>query len=279
MEIKMRVHIASLQTAWRIKHEQLFDGFFGMITEGKQRIGKSSYNCQSLAEAFGEWEYEEQPDKSMVATCVKPDYETVKRWVVFPPRDFLDLIFSIPIGKKEMAVYWSDAGFWLFVLDWYDPFVKSVAKYIQLCGRQFASVLFSSPSKRLISGKVLESMPEFHVCRISKKGKDDIDRRPRLAKVYERWDFPDGKKGGVKTRWQDKFNAILPDDFFNWYKPISDQYLEIGRQILRREMLAVMKKKHMGKKEKGEQMEDVHKMVGDPERLSEIDEVLKQYEP
>lgn len=272
---RVKIKIDSLRLGWKIKDTYIFDGFFGMITEGKQRVGKSSYNMQSMAYAFGQWDYEERVDGYTHAFCVKPDFERVKEWVVFPPRDFLNLILSIPIGTKEMCVYWSDAGFWLFVLDWYEPFVKSVAKYIQLCGRQFGSVLFSTPSKRLISGKVLESMPDIYVCKVVKASYDTQKNRPRIAKAYERWDYPDGKKGGVKNRWRDKFNAILPDDFWAWYKPISDRYLEIGRDLLKREVARLTGKED--KKEKEEKMEIVHKAVGDPERLKEINEVLALY--
>lgn len=265
----------SIKLAWRINHEHYLDGFFGMIVEGKQRIGKSSFCCQSLAEAFGEWEYEEEGD-TMYAHCKKPNYEEVKKWVVFPPKQFLDKILSIDIGDKEKAIYWSDAGFWLFVLDWYQPFVKSVAKYIQLSGRQFAAVFFSTPNKKLLSSKVIESIPEIYVCRIIKESRDTPRFRPRIAKIYERWDYPDGKKGGVRTRWHDKFNAIMPDHFFSWYKPISDHYLEIGRDILEAEV-AAMRKKTKTQDELEEQLDKVAKVVGEPNRLKEVSEVLEQY--
>lgn len=265
----------SLKLAWKINHEYVFDGFFGMIVEGKQRIGKSSYACQSLASAFGEWSYTEEADGVVYATCTKPNYEEVKRWVVFPPKQFLQKVMEVPIGRKEKALYWSDAGFWLFVLDWYAPFVKAVAKYLQLSGRQFGVILLSSPNKKLISSKVMESIPEMYVCRVIKLGSDSTRFRPRLAKVYQRWDYPDGKKGGVKTRWRDKFNALMPDTFFGWYKPISDHYLDIGKRMLQREIAAMQKKSN---KTKEEHMEVVHEVVGDPEVLSEVHEVLNMYE-
>jgi len=42
---------------WKIKGAQYLDDFFGMIVEGKQRIGKSSFCLQRIAEAHGEWEF------------------------------------------------------------------------------------------------------------------------------------------------------------------------------------------------------------------------------
>lgn len=246
-----------------------------MVAEGPQRIGKSSYCCQSLAEAHGEWERWDEGDVYH-GRCVEPDYDAIKKWIVFPPKEFIDLVLDIPIGVKHMALYWSDAGFWLFVLDWYEAFVKAVAKYVQLSGRQFAAIFFSSPSKKLISGKVLESMPGILVCRIIKEGADTLTHKPRIAKVYKRWDYPDGKKGGVRTQWRDHYNAILPNNFWRWYKPKSDMYMELGKKILRDEYAALQKK--LSKREKEDHMEDVHKIVGPPERLKEISEVLAHFE-
>jgi len=272
----VRIKLDSLRLAWEINDTYFHDGFFGMVVEGKQRIGKSSYCSQAMAEAFGEWEYEEVGSRTVVARCVKPDYEQVKKWLVFLPKDFLQLIFDIPAGKKYKVLHWDDAGFWLFVLDWYEPFVKTVAKYIQLIGRKFAVLLLSSPSKKLISSKVLEAIPELLVCRVRKFGKDTYNFKPRVAKVYERWDYPDGKKGGVYTQWKDYFNAFLPDSFWNWYKPISDKYTELGERILKAVYEGMQRK--MKQTEKEEMMEDVYKAVGEPEKLSEIDEVLAMYE-
>lgn len=42
--------------AQKINAEHKTDGFFGQVVQGKQRIGKSSYTQQSLADAFGDWD-------------------------------------------------------------------------------------------------------------------------------------------------------------------------------------------------------------------------------
>lgn len=262
----------SLKLALRINDEYWLDGFMGIIVEGKQRIGKSSYVSQSLAEAFGKWEWQKD-----VYVFVEPDYEAIKPWICYPPEEFLDLVLKVGISEKQRGVHWDDAGFWLFILDWYDPFVKTVAKYFQLAGRQFGTVILSSPSQNLISSKVLEALPELYVCKIIKEGKDTARRRPRLAKVYQRWSYPDGRKGGVKTRWKDHFDAMLPDDFFRWYKPRSDHYMKAGLELLEKEI--TMLKKKLSKKETEEFMEDVHKVTGSPERLKEVGEVIKQLTP
>ena len=276
----MRLELEATRLAWEINDAAYLNEFFGLIVEGKQRIGKTAYCCQSMAEAFGEWQYEEGPDDIVYARCVKPDYETVKKWIVFPPKEFLGLIFDLPTDRQNKVLLWDDAGFWLFALDWYEPFVKAVAKYIQLAGRQFNVLLFTTPSRKMVSNKVMEAIPELLIARIKKAtwlGRDSPKFKPRVAYIYERWDYPDGKKGGVYKQWMDIFDAILPDDFYNWYKPKSDQYLEIGRKILESEYRAMQRK--LTKKEKEETMELVHKVVGEPDKLKEIEEILAMYEP
>ena len=269
--MKTRKDRDCIELAWKINDTYLFDSFFGMAVEGKQRIGKSSYVSQSLAEACGEWDHRfKLDDGRTVSKCVDPDYDEVKKWMVFPPKEFLELVLHV--DKKERAVIWDDAGFWLFALDWYEPFVKSVSRYIQLAGRQFGVLILTTPNKRLISGKVLEALPDMYVSKIVRTGDDDVNYRPRMAKVYERWDYPDGKKGGVKTRWKDRFNAMLPDPFFKWYKPKSDHYMDIGLQLLKKEVGKITKKRD--KKEAEDYMENVHQVVGEPERIKEVNELI-----
>jgi hypothetical protein len=59
----------NLRLAQRILKETAYDGFFALVVDGVQRIGKSSYVIKDLAFANGEWVYEPEP------ICVKADYE------------------------------------------------------------------------------------------------------------------------------------------------------------------------------------------------------------
>jgi len=252
-----------------------------MVIEGKQRIGKTSYVSQGMAEAHGEWSY------NPFRECVKKEFgQEMRKWITFPPEEFLDVILDVGITEKHRAILWDDAGFWLFVLDWYDPFVKTVAKYIQLAGRQFGCVLFTTPSQKLMSGKVLDAMPDLLVCKVVhdwEKGEDTGKVRPRLASIYERWDYPDGKKGGVRKRWRDRFNAILPDEYFAWYQPKSQHYLDEAMQILKaeRQIMRLKLEKRASaaeeaKKQESNLQEAIIKVAGSEERLKEVDEVIKQ---
>jgi len=255
----------------RMRREYKYDGFMSIIVEGKQRIGKSSYVSQSGAEALGEWD----KDGDMLY-CAKADYESLKKYIVFRPVDFLNLVLHIE--EKVCLVIWDDAGYWLFALDWYLPFVKSVSRYIQLAGRQITCLCLTTPDQDLISSKVLVSLPSMYLGRIRRdeRTKDRPMDRPRAAKVYERWKYPDGHPGGVYTRWIDHFNAILPDDFYSWYKPISDQYLDVALRLMRTEVKKLTKT--LGAGEAAQAQEDAYKMAGAPERYNELEDVIKNLE-
>ena len=72
---------------------------------------------------------------------------------MFKPEEFLDKVLEV--DEKEKALIWDDAGYWLFSLDWYEPFVKAVSRWMQVAGTQFACIILTTPKRSLISSKVL----------------------------------------------------------------------------------------------------------------------------
>lgn len=263
-------------TAWEINRAYYFDGFLPCVVEGVQRIGKSSYSSKAFAQAFGEWDRIEI-NGQLVPRCVKSNLEKVKPWMTFLPREYLDIILDV--YEKERGIILDDAGLWLYALDWYKPFVKSVNKWMQVCGTRFGSVFLTTPNKTLISTKILDALPELKVIRVIKTGSDTLTSRPRIAKVYERWDYPDGKKGGVKTKWTDKFNAMMPDDYYYWYKPKREEYVEIALKLLKADIRKLDAKLSDAEYERAAEkegiMETVHSVVGGDDKLNEVNEVIK----
>lgn len=265
-EIEPLKALPTLKLATKLREEYEQDGFFGLIIKGKQRIGKSSYMSQALAAALGKWE---RIGKKYV--CVKIDFEAVKKWIVFMPKEFLNLVLSVK--GKEVCAYWDDAGFWLFALDWYEPFVKAVSKYMQLGGTQFGCIAMTTPSESLISTKVLGSLPNYYTCKVTKVLSDTENHKKRCAKVYETWEYPDNRKGGVWTQWEDYFDAMLPNEFYEWYKPKRDAYLDMAKNLLQKEVKRVSKQ--MTSDEEKDYKEEIAKVTGGEERLKELTEVSK----
>lgn len=269
---KTQSKVRYLNIAAQINQAYYFDKFLGMIVTGVQRVGKSSYSMKCLAQAAGKWERDSEG-----LLCVDSDYEAVKPWVVFLPREFLNLVFTYD-EEKQRAAIWDDAGFWLFALDWYQPFVKSVSRYIQLAGTQFSTLIMTTPDQTLISGKVLQSLPKMKLCEVREFGRETYKCRPRITTVYERWNWSDGKRGGVRKKWTDRFNAMLPDYFYDqWYFPKRQSYLVEARRVLKKDTTELERKttafERTGETE-AYNMEQVIKVVGDESKLKEVNEVL-----
>jgi len=265
------------KTAWKINDAYYLDRFLPILIEGQQRIGKSAYASKTLAHAYGQWEY-----KPFIH-CVKPNFQSVKPYMTFMPREYLDAItVAADTMDKKRGLIQDDAGFWYFALDWYDPFIKASNRFLQIVGTLFGCVMLTTPSQRLISGKILDALPQCKICRIIPYGKDTYSSKPRIARVYESWNYPDGKKGGVKTQWEDKYNAMLPDEFYNWYKPKRDGYIQIGLRILQSEIFKIDKRLSLKEKEaileKEGLMEEVHKVVGGESKIKEAQEVIKMFQ-
>jgi hypothetical protein len=85
----------NLRLSQRILKETVYDGFFALVVDGVQRTGKTSYVSKSLAYANGEWFFDP------VHKYVKPDFDSVKPWVIFKPKEFLDLARN---SKKQKVI-------------------------------------------------------------------------------------------------------------------------------------------------------------------------------
>lgn len=230
---------------------------------------------QALAEALGTPNMDREKDLMFV----EPDYEKVKNWIVFLPEEFLNTVRSVWDKGKQLAIIWDDAGYWLFSLDWYKPLVKIVAKILNLIGTRFACVVLTSPDVSQISNKVIEAMPDLYECFIQETGRDTRTRRIRLAKTYQRWRSRDRKKRGVRTRWEDKYDAMLPNDFYNWYNPKREHYLDIALKELelavrweRQKRMKVLRKKD---EEEMQERSVVYGAVSE-EKLQELEELIIQ---
>jgi len=214
------------------------DEFIPYIVFGGLGYGKSSYAIQCLALAYGE--------------DGEPDWKAVRKRIIFTPEEFLDAITKYSSKKdRDIALIWDDAGVWFYSLDYYTPLVKAVTKYLSVARTDLASIIFTSPNPRLMA-KGGRTMPNTRLARIVKYSTEEyIDKdgktkfyRYRKAVVYQSWESPDGKRSGVKTIYNDNFNATLPEEVYNWYKPIRDKYASIVKRMITDE---IEKKKYQAK--------------------------------
>jgi len=179
-----------------------------------------------------------------VATEIYGDYEKVKNYVVFHPKDFVERCLRMSEQqKRDKLLIWDDAGLWLFYMQFTDPFVQAVIKYMNVARTNWAAMILTTPSPAWVAHK-LRNFPQNISIKIIKEGSDlKNPSKPRIAKAYRSWVAPDFRHQGVRLMYQDQFSAMLPNDFFwNWYKPLRDTYALEAGQNMQRELLKVNKK-------------------------------------
>lgn len=201
------------------------DEFELFIVYGPLGIGKSVFSIKVANEVYG------------------GGFDKVKDYLVFHPRDFVSKCLGMSQeGKREKVLIWDDAGLWLFYMDFTNPFIQAVLKYMNVARTNWAAIILTTPTPSWIQFK-MRSFPQCKTIKIIKEGSDQQHKgKPRLAKVYRSWVAPDFKHTGVRLLWMEKFKAMLPNNFyFDWYKPLRDRYALLATQLMQKELQKVKK--------------------------------------
>lgn len=185
---------------------------------GPLRYGKTSYACKTLASIYDSW-----------------NPQILKRFIVFKPMEFIQLKKTISTGIKYPCFLWDDAGVHLSAMHWNDPLLKKVTDYFQTIGTHFNAVIFTTPLPAYVVKK-LRGMPNSVNIRIYKLYQHA--NKMRIAKGYYQWLAPDQKKSGVKPIMDDRFSAILPTQFYDWYLPHRQKYADESFNNLEQELYA-----------------------------------------
>ena len=244
-----------LTSAYRIRDSYFWNESIGLVVYGPRGYGKTSYSVHTAAEA-------------LMPRGEKPDYEEVKKWIIFTPAEFCKKILDV--SSRQMVLIWDDAGYWINRLFWQERFVREALRYMTIARTQFSCIIFSTPSLRMLPSKILDlpdvyrveiTLPRDSVC-----NPDSANKRYRSAKAMSVWYAADLSRHGCKNQWLDRFNALMPNDFFAWYEPKRIEYLKIAQQLLQ-DALA-------DKKDWLEKYYD--KVVPTPELLEELGEIHLQ---
>jgi len=242
----------------RLYYEDEFS--VGLVYGGFLGTGKSSYCIKALAEVLGT--HPGFPDN-------KPNYEAVKGFLDFTPKFWVEKILKM--RRREKADILDDMGLWWFALDWYDPFVKAAVKYLNVARTDWGFVLGNTPSPRMVVSFV-QHFPELLRFKIIKRDSNINDAtKPRIARAYQVWCTPDLKKTGVKKLFEDNYKAILPDDFYAWYRPLRDRYASMAKDLMLKQLDALERRDREQKIEEG-----FKEVIPEPERIKELKEVVAQ---
>jgi len=235
----------------------------GMAYGGFMGTGKSSFCIKSAAEVLGN--HPGHKDN-------KPCYEKVKKYLEFTPKGFVERLLAMK--RREKMLIWDDMGLWLFALDWYDPFVKAVCKYLNVARTDWAFIFGNTPSPKMVA-KRIQSFPEIIRVKISKEGSTIKNpNKPRIATAYQVWMTPDMKKTGVRKMFTDRYSAIMPNDFYAWYRPKRDHFATNAKLLMNQELVKLTKKE----KEDVVENNGYKEVMPDPDRVEELTEVIEGLE-
>jgi hypothetical protein len=210
---------------------ELFDNdeFKPIIIQGDHGYGKSSYANWLIASVYGEngkpkW-YTSKSKKK-----INPIFET---HVGFHPKHVLDQ-WTAKNGR-DYVYHWDDAGLWLHSLDFQDPFVKEVGKYMQVVRTDWACVIFTAISMEDISSKI-RGLRNAIIIDITKEGTSHTHPNHRTATAYilrKTWKGKPWKD----YLWKDVYNSHVPNKFYNeWYKPLRNKYSELAKERMQKKL-------------------------------------------
>lgn len=202
------------------------------IIYGPYGFGKTSYAIKCLAEVYGEYKD---------GVCIKPcyDWEVIKSHLYFHPKDFLNKLMSMSGTKqREKIIVWDDAGFWLSSYEWHEKFISLFARYLNVVRTHFSCVMFTTPSPTCVI-KRIRGMPQLISIKIWKAYSDkqsEYSKWARMGQAYRWWLMPDQKKSGVKSMYQDRFSAKLPDDIYEKYMELRRDYADMAIIMMKKEL-------------------------------------------
>lgn len=210
-------------------------------------IGKSAYVHHVLADIIGyqechdkerlKWMWE---DKTEDVVVWDSDWESTKRSVLYLPKDVVLRCKTMLIkGQREVGFHWDDGGTWLNAMEWQDPFVVAFMEYLSLARSNWGGVIISTPVDEWVLKKLHSSVGilRIPIMKLGANYKNPL--RPRRATCYKIIKYPNRVRHYWKTQFTDDFTAIMPDDFYRWYKPNRDKYalmatLKMDRALAKR---------------------------------------------
>lgn len=203
------------------------------IVYGPYGYGKTSYSIKCIAEAYGEYKD---------GICIAPNYDwdMIKGHLYFHPKDFLAKLMSMAgSDRREKMIVWDDAGFWLSSYEWHEKFISLFARYLNVVRTHFSCVMFTTPTPTCVI-KRIRGMPQLISIKIWKAKTEDENRESsrwaRIGQAYRWWLLPDGKKSGVRSVYQDKFSAKLPDEVYAKYMELRRDYADMAIIMMKREL-------------------------------------------
>ena len=213
--------------------------FYIFITYAPLGYGKSTYDFKACVEVL----------QRVYHITEEQAWEKLKEFIVFHPTQFFEKVKQIEATglKRVPFLVWEDMGLWLFALEFHNPFIEAFIKYLNVARTHLAALVGSTPSPEWVLRK-LRRFPSAFSIRIAKINGDTSHTHEitwtRTATGYRFWIHADLKHTGVRKCWEDRFNCKMPDDFFQWYKPLRDAYEDMALSLVMEKWDAISKSSH-----------------------------------
>jgi hypothetical protein len=212
--------------AGKIARNYRDDDFTLWIVEGNLRIGKSAYSIKNGLSVLDY--YWGDP----------PKWESIKPYMGWHPAEVVEKWLNVE--EREPFFIWDDAGMWLYSLDWHNPLMVAIQKYMNVIATDYSNLILTTPSVKWILSKIA-GMPGMQRVKIIKRyGTKRSDRESRkfsrIAVSYEPWNSPDLKKHGVYKRFYDKYSCKLPDELYKVYQPIREEYARLAKMEIKNQL-------------------------------------------
>lgn len=223
--------LPTLALARKICEAYLRDDFLLVIVYGELRMGKSAYALKVLGQVY---DYLKGRPLSV---------DLVRDYLGWHPVDVVDDWFEI---EKRIPMYiWDDAGYWLFSLQWHDPLLVAVQRYMNVIGTDMNCLVLTTPDPTWILSKIVGMPGAIRVKVYKRRGGRRDDKSylyARHARGYKPYRSPDLKKTGVNRYLDDDFSCYIPDDVYAYYFPNREVYARAAKMEIRKVLTAQIAK-------------------------------------
>ncbi|MFN3532423.1 MAG: hypothetical protein ACK41Q_07925 [Candidatus Brocadia sp.] len=164
--------------------------------------------------------------------CVKQvDPDNYRQRFIFPPRQFVDTVSWLKSNRLRIpALVWDDMGFWMYTLDYNDPFVKSAVKFL-LARTVVSCIIGTTTSMKMLTSSV-RNMDALTVKVVAARDNPYTS----LAKGY-RTSLQPNLMRLVKTVFEDEYPRYMEEDDYRWYRPVRDGYVNEAIRLMQESLM------------------------------------------
>lgn len=170
---------------------------------------------------------------SYAMQCVKQtDPENYRQRFIFPPRQFVDTVSWLKNNNVRIpALVWDDMGFWMYTLDYNDPFVKSAIKFFNVARTVVSCIIGTTTSMKMLTSSV-RNMDALTVKVVAARDNPYTS----LAKGY-RTSLQPNLMRLVKTVFEDEYPRYMDQDDYQWYRPVRDSYVNEAIRLMQESLI------------------------------------------